>query len=104
MSSDSSNEGGGVARRCRLFRITGRVQGVWFRGSTQTVANRLQIAGYAVNKPDGSVEVLACGSEAALEQLEAWLHQGPTGARVDALTGDDHPDTGVTGFTTGRSA
>ncbi len=62
--------------------ITGRVQGVFFRTSTEREAQRLGITGYARNLPDGSVEVLACGEVSALEQLQQWLWQGPPAARV----------------------
>ena len=59
--------------QCRKFRIEGRVQGVWFRESTRKQAEPLGICGYAVNLPDGSVEVLACGEPEALDRLERWL-------------------------------
>jgi acylphosphatase len=67
------------------FIVVGRVQGVCFRAATQQQARHLRLGGYARNLADGSVEVLACGSEAALDQLEHWLHQGPAMARVDAV-------------------
>ena len=67
---------------CRLFRVEGRVQGVWFRESTRREAAKLGITGYAENKPDGSVEVLACGDSAALSRLADWLGVGPPAARV----------------------
>jgi len=101
MTVDIAGDAGGGTRRCRLFKITGRVQGVYFRGSTRSVANRLGISGHALNRSDGSVDVLACGSDAALAELEDWLQRGPTGARVDAVVADDHDDPGVGGFTTG---
>ena len=69
--------------RCR---ITGRVQGVWFRGSAQTEARRLGVTGYATNLADGSVEVLAHGDDSAIDQFVAWLQRGPRLARVDAVT------------------
>ncbi|HEX2138129.1 MAG TPA: acylphosphatase [Woeseiaceae bacterium] len=68
---------------CRHFRITGRVQGVFFRDSTRKVAQKLELTGYARNVPDGSVEVLACGPAEALEQLAEWLSSGPPSARVE---------------------
>jgi acylphosphatase len=71
--------------QCRRFRVTGRVQGVFFRDSTRQVANRLQLTGYARNAADGSVEVLACGTTAALDKLEAWLQSGPPSARVEQV-------------------
>ena len=66
----------------RLFTVHGRVQGVWFRDSTRREAVRLGITGHAINLPDGNVQVLACGDARALDELEAWLHQGPPMARV----------------------
>ena len=68
--------------RCIRCLVSGRVQGVWYRASTRRQALQLGITGRAVNLPDGSVEVLACGDMAALEQLQAWLWQGPPAARV----------------------
>jgi len=65
--------------RCRVF---GRVQGVFFRASTQKIAIELGLVGYAKNMPDGSVEVLACGDKQALESLNDWLWLGPAYAKV----------------------
>jgi acylphosphatase len=70
---------------CRLFRIEGRVQGVWFRESTRRAAAALGITGYAKNLADGSVEVLACGKPEALAQLAEWLKQGPPMAQVTCV-------------------
>ncbi len=68
---------------CRQFRITGRVQGVFFRASTRRAAKDLKLTGFARNVADGSVEVLACGAPEAVARLSEWLHSGPPGARVD---------------------
>ncbi|MGD8378498.1 MAG: acylphosphatase [Gammaproteobacteria bacterium] len=68
---------------CRLYLVSGRVQGVFFRASTARQASRLGIRGWAKNLPDGRVEVLACGERAALAQLEDWLWDGPATAEVD---------------------
>lgn len=70
---------------CRRFVVSGKVQGVWFRASTREQAQRLGLAGHALNLPDGRVEVLACGDTAALDALEKWLWQGPDLARVSAV-------------------
>ena len=69
----------------RKFLVRGRVQGVWFRDSTRREAERLGIAGHAINLPDGSVEVVAFGSPEALRELETWLHQGPRLAQVSRV-------------------
>lgn len=67
---------------CRRCRVTGKVQGVWFRAGTREQARQLGLRGYARNLPDGSVEVLACGEAGALDRLERWLHQGTPAANV----------------------
>ncbi len=70
----------------RLFTVKGRVQGVFFRASTRSVAESLGISGHAINLPNGEVEVLACGAGDALDQLAEWLAEGPPHARVDEVT------------------
>jgi acylphosphatase len=77
---------GGEAEVCRQFRVSGRVQGVCYRASARALAQRLGLRGWARNLADGDVEVVACGSPAALAELERWLWQGPAGARVTAVT------------------
>jgi acylphosphatase len=67
---------------CKQFFISGRVQGVWYRASSQEQARHLGVSGYARNLPDGNVEVLACGPEDKVDELENWLWQGPAGAQV----------------------
>ena len=71
------------------FLIRGRVQGVGFRAHTRHEAERLGLAGYAKNLPDGRVEVLAVGEPAALGALERWLHSGSPAARVDGVSRAD---------------
>ena len=88
-------------KNCRKFRVEGRVQGVWFRESTRQQAERLGLTGYAVNCPDGSVEVLACGADNALDALAAWLREGPPLARVLAVTCISTNDSCPDSFTTG---
>ncbi len=63
-------------------RITGRVQGVFFRGSAQDEALRLGLTGEVQNLPDGSVEAVAEGPKEQLDQFVAWCHRGPPSARV----------------------
>ena len=70
---------------CKRCLISGRVQGVFYRASTAERARRLGVTGYARNLPDGRVEVLACGGEAAVEELCGWLSRGPPAARVDGI-------------------
>jgi acylphosphatase len=67
------------------FLVSGRVQGVWFRAATRERALALQLRGVARNLADGGVEVQAIGEDAALDELEQWLWQGPPLAKVEAV-------------------
>ena len=77
--------------RCRHFRVSGRVQGVFFRAATEAAARRLGLTGWVRNLPDGSVELLACGAETGIEELERWLWQGPPRARVEQVQASEAP-------------
>jgi acylphosphatase len=74
--------------------IRGEVQGVGFRWSVQRKAAELGLTGYAENLPDGSVRVEAEGDPDRLDQLEAFLHQGPRWAEVQDLDAQRVPVTG----------
>ena len=77
----------------RSFIISGKVQGVFFRDSTQRVARRLNIIGSATNQFDGTVKVIAKGNDESLDQLHRWLHVGPdlaTVKKVDEVDIDQH--------------
>ena len=84
---------------CRLFRVTGRVQGVFFRASARTAAHDLGLGGYAKNLPDGSVEVLACGSREALVKFRAWLQQGSPLTAVACVESELRPYRKIDSFT-----
>jgi acylphosphatase len=66
----------------RRFLVFGTVQGVYFRHSTRLEAKRLGVHGFARNLADGSVEVLAQGAAAAVDELRVWLGRGPSEAKV----------------------
>lgn len=68
--------------QCLRCYISGKVQGVWYRSSTQQQAQQLNVTGYARNLADGRVELLACGEESALSALKDWCWQGPRLAEV----------------------
>jgi acylphosphatase len=63
--------------------VAGRVQGVFFRASTKTSADHLNITGFVKNQPDGTVYIEAEGEEKDLEQFIDWCKQGPKAARVE---------------------
>ena len=72
------------ARRSRLrIVVSGRVQGVFFRGAAAEQARALEVVGYARNQGDGSVEIVAEGNRHALDILAAWAARGPASARVE---------------------
>jgi acylphosphatase len=79
--------GEGALVEYRRWFVSGRVQGVFFRESTRRKARSLALNGYAHNLDDGRVEVVAAGSSEALAELETWLWQGPTWARVSGVDG-----------------
>jgi len=70
---------------CYRFSVNGCVQGVCFRQSTRQRALELGLSGWVRNCDDGSVEGWALGTPAALQQLRAWLQQGPAAARVERV-------------------
>ena len=88
-------------KQCRRALVAGRVQGVWFRGSTQKQAQAMGVTGWAKNLPDGRVEVLMCGDTDALDILQSWLKKGPPLARVDSLQIVEEPEHEFSEFTTG---
>lgn len=86
---------------CRRYLISGLVQGVFFRDSTRREAERLNLAGHAVNLSDGRVEVVACGRRQDLERLKSWLREGPPMARVERLDEQEIEHSPPDGFRTG---
>ncbi len=65
--------------------IRGSVQGVGYREATLGRARQLGVGGWVRNEDDGSVRVHAEGSQGSVEELLAFLAQGPSGARVTSV-------------------
>ena len=65
--------------------VSGRVQGVFFRQSTQLKAQRLDVKGWVRNLPDGRVEVVFEGEEPAVKSLVDYCRHGPSTAKVNDL-------------------
>ncbi|MFP4550942.1 MAG: acylphosphatase [Spirochaetales bacterium] len=69
-------------RKAFSARVHGRVQGVGFRYSTRSQAKRLGVKGFVRNEPDGTVRVDCEGNPTAVDQMAAWLKEGPGMAHV----------------------
>jgi acylphosphatase len=82
----------------RRYTVRGRVQGVGFRWFVDFEARQLGLAGWVRNNPDGTVEVLAMGTEQQLTALQQKLHKGPRAARVDDV--QESPAEPVEGLAT----
>jgi len=67
------------------FVVQGRVQGVGYRYFVMREAASLGVCGFARNRPDGTVEVVAEGSDEVLGDLEERLRQGPAFAQVTGI-------------------
>ena len=87
-----------MTRAAVSLRIEGRVQGVGYRWWAVEAAERLGLAGWARNRADGSVEILAIGEPAALDALERACRIGPSAARVTQVTRRPAEDDGSADF------
>ena len=87
------------AIEARRFVVRGRVQGVGFRWFVEREAHMLGIAGWVRNNADGTVEVLAQGTNDQLSGLHSRLRQGPRAARVDNVeVSDARPSASLSTF------
>lgn len=68
-----------------LLLIKGKVQGVFYRKTAKDIANAGGITGWVRNTDDGDVEIIASGSEAALQAFTDWCYIGPARAEVDEV-------------------
>jgi acylphosphatase len=72
-------------RIARKVRVTGRVQGVYFRGWTKSEAERLGLGGWVRNEHDGSVAALIAGPTEAVEEMLRLMRRGPLDAQVEKV-------------------
>jgi acylphosphatase len=84
-----------IARRVVVH---GRVQGVFFRDSTQREASSAGVAGWVRNRPDGTVEALFEGDEAAVERMLTFVREGPGHADVNDVDVHEVEPEGLSGF------
>lgn len=69
--------------------VSGRVQGVYYRGTAVSRAREAGLHGYARNLPDGRVELRVQGSDAAVEAFIQWLWVGSVASKVTAVEVQD---------------
>jgi acylphosphatase len=90
-----------VNRIRRRLVVRGRVQGVFYRDSVRRIAEARGVAGTAINREDGSVEVVLEGPEDAVEELIAYCADGPERAEVSGVEVAEEEPEGLAGFRTG---
>jgi acylphosphatase len=86
---------GAVRRRVVVH---GNVQGVFFRDSTRTEAQKRGVSGWARNRSDGTVEAVFEGESAAVEALVEFARSGPSRADVDRVDVEEEQPEGLEGF------
>jgi acylphosphatase len=84
-----------IARRVR---VSGRVQGVFFRDSTRRRAESHGVAGWVRNCPDGTVEAWFEGPREGVEAMVEWCRRGPRGAVVEQAGVEEVEPRGLSGF------
>lgn len=78
--------------------VRGAVQGVGYRYTLHIVADDAGVTGWVRNRRDGSVEAELQGSPAAVDDVLAWMAEGPPGGRVDDATVTDAAIADDSGF------
>jgi acylphosphatase len=84
----------------KRVRAHGQVQGVFFRDATRREAESRGVAGWAANRPDGSVEAVFEGDADAVEAMLDFVRSGPGHAQVADVDVDDESPEGLSGFKT----
>ena len=79
----------------------GRVQGVFFRDSVRREAESHGVAGWAENRPDGTVEAVFEGPSSEVDALVEFCRRGPGHASVSSLDVVEEPVEGLSGFAVG---
>jgi acylphosphatase len=82
----------------KRVRAHGRVQGVFFRDSVRRAASSRGVAGWAANRPDGTVEAVFEGEADAVERMVALCREGPGRASVSRLDVEEEEPEGLRGF------
>jgi acylphosphatase len=82
----------------RRVRVTGRVQGVYFRETLRHRAAAEGVAGWTRNTSDGTLEAVLEGEPEAVERVLDFCRIGPEAARVDGVEVLDERPEGLQEF------
>ncbi len=78
--------------------VEGRVQGVFFRDSTEQEAERQGVSGWVTNRDDGAVEAVFEGDAGAVESMVEWCRSGPSSASVESVEATEEEPERLSGF------
>jgi len=67
------------------LRISGKVQGVWYRASAKDKAISLGLTGKVWNEKNGDVGILTQGSHNQIIEFVEWCKHGPPLAKVEEV-------------------
>lgn len=84
-------------RRVRVI-VRGDVQGVGYRYTARLIAAEIGVAGWVRNRSDGTVEAEVEGTAAQVDEMLAWMAEGPPGASVSGATVTELDPLGDSGF------
>lgn len=84
-------------QRAHVF-VSGEVQGVNFRGATQSQAEQLGLSGWVRNTQDGQVEAVFEGDPDTVQQMIQWCESGPSSAGVEDVSVENEQSEGLSGF------
>ena len=84
--------------------VRGDVQGVGYRYTLRMIAADAGASGWVRNRRDGTVEAELEGTPAQVDEVLAWMAEGPPGSRVDDARVTDAVATGTSGFEVRRDA
>ena len=82
----------------KRLRVSGHVQGVWYRGAMQREAQLVGLVGWVKNLPDGRVEAVVQGTAEQIGSIIRWCAVGPPAAKVTDVETHDEPVSELAGF------
>ena len=78
--------------------VRGGVQGVGYRYTLRMIARDAGVRGWVRNRRDGSVEAELEGTPEQVDEVLAWMAQGPPGSHVESATVTDDLDMNAAHF------